>query len=1834
MRHRWLLAIFALYLPALLMGSSQFLSTESDPDAFIQNSVNVINGNYCESATDLVITGPDALILQRFYSTKDVITGFQAGTWRIYPQRFLVIGKDPSGKSCTVGKDRYEWAFAFTGERSGGILPYSGWRNTNGSTKDPLKIDILNHAVGLVNTYAGEINGQTNHQNNQLHCKGETCELSLGDGSKRIYQRVNELPSQLLGEELTPIMAAQVIDPSYFLLKQEVLPSGNQLFFSYDEAHHLIAIEMKNPFGKPLSWIHFSYELAENKSQVYITTSDDKELSYYFVDGHLTQISGSHSIPVTYEYDGNFLVKKILPEGRFVEIAYQEEKVGALKGPHAQSGKAEIAHAFSYSKDYTDVLDAMGVKTRYIYDKRSQLTAIERYDHLGKLYRTEQKFWGKTKSDSGLLLAKTIGDGNGRIYSYRCFQYDKSGNVIEERLYGNLTGRQDVSLQISPDGKLLNLSEEECHVKTFGYSTDGFNLLTKMGDCKGNQTLYTYKPGTNLLIRKLIYDKGNIKKRTFQSYNEDGVCIKIIEDDGSQEEESKIYGWSVTERHIKEIEPKATLPGIGLPEVIQEKALDLKTKKEILIKKLVNTYDAGSNLLSCDTYDANGDYAFTEKRTYTHLGQIASQTDAVGKEVLYTYDGIGNEISRFVPHENRSISKAFDFHNLPIQIVENNSDESITLYNTYDVLGRKIATTDSCGQTTHYEYDVFHRLTKVIHPEVLDENGEAIHPTFHYAYDIFGNVLELTDAKGFITTKSYNLRGDPTRIYYPDGSCELFKYDPEGSLHRSLTREQIITVYEYDYLGRPIYEESSTVGVAGISSFLRSKSYQYNGFRCIYEKEDDQIKRYSFDPAGRLATITQYGGGPSEKSDARLTEYIYDSFGRVQQSKVWFDTGPQDYALECYSYDLAGNIIEKRVEDAANALLLQKYYSYNLQGQCEEEYTFENGIKRTLVKTIYNSQGEPVYYIDSLGQETTIIIDNHYSNTLGQTVLKKTLINPLGIQTEMEFDALGRLYSLSKKDPFGILLSSQKHLYDALGNKALEIHDQVINGKIVGSQKTQWTYGPMGRLEEETQAPGSPLSNKIHYEYNTLGKLVSKNLSGASIQYTYNKDGNLHKIESSNSKKELQISNSYSYDRKGNITSAYSLQGKSVQRTYNSFNQVSKETIKDGISTYTLEYSYDRKGRLKTIVLPDQSKIAYTYDAIFGREVNRMSSQGEILYTHTYDSYDLQGKLISENHIGYVGSHEYTYNLNGQKIASKSDFGSEEYVRDVLGRITEIKGERPEQYIYNDLSQLISEKKHTHAYDSLDNRIQTNNDTLVYNALNQLISHGHTEFSYDLQGNLLRKVLDGEETRFESNILSQLTTIEKADQTALTFSYDPFGRLLVEKHLDVKGKNKRTLSTTRYLYLGYQEIGTLSLTGTIESLKIPGIQGDELSPTSVAFEIKGETYVPFHDIAGNVVHLIDPQNAQILESYEYTAFGQVSIFNAEGEQEDTSLASNPWQFAEKRIDDKSGLILFGLRLYDPAIGRWISQDPARALDGPNPYAYLHNNPSNHHDPFGLATESNSQNKFEEYMYGEVESHCYCEKHRTCKRGGDIGKTAGSHLPKVVHNYTFDKIHKNYYSNHLVIEDYYDDSICYDLDGLPNLPNDLGIGFINGIWNDFKGSKEGAEYVSRLAGGYNVHAVYNATHGMIDLPECLMGLDYIATEPVRQLHKMWNSFFDKSSANAKFLMVCHSQGAIHVRNALLDYPPELRERILVVAIAPAAYIYKETCAKVIHYRAEWWRDIVPRFDRAGAKREKDTIVTLTSDSKASAFDHEFMSPTYQRKIKEHVQNYIKANGKTL
>jgi YD repeat-containing protein len=1124
------------------MHASLLPSTESDPDAFIHHCCNAINGDYCESIIDLMVTGPDALLLQRYYNNKNYLTGDGVGGWRIFPQAFLVLGKDPQSKECKVRGERFEWVYAYTGERSGGILTYSGWKRVDGDTKDPLKLNPLSDCIGMVNTYAAEMNGQTNHLNNRIDCKGNTCELTLGDGTKRLYEKIQSVPSMLLGEELLPTMASKVGAPQYYRLVSEALPSGNIIYISYNEDGHLASVEICNASGNNVhSWLRFTYQFHPKGCRLEITSSDEKTLTYELektqTNGKthfaLKSVQGSHSLPISYNYktSGNhyLLTQKILPEGRFLEIDYDgQARVKALKSPGAQSGKSTLLYGFSYEDTFTDVVNAENIKTRYRYDDRLQLIAVERYDQKGKLYRTDQKYYGQTKNDATLLTARTVADGHGHVLSYRSFKYDSNGNVLEERLYGNLTGKKDISLQVDAKGKLLNPDEEECHVKKFTYSEDGFNLLTSLGDSKGNRTTYHYEDKSNRLCRKLIYEGSSIRKREYRFYNDDAACTKIVEDNGSEETLDHRYAYP-KERHITEFHPKQQLPGVGLPEIIEESALDVSTKKQIPIKKLINTYSLQGDLLSCATYDADGNYAYTVSKTYNHLGQVTSETDPEGKTVSYSYDIIGNQILVSIPHKQKTVETKYDFRNNPVQIIETAGHLRAIQKYSYDALDRKITSTDRFGNTTQYEYDDFGHLTKLIHPTVLDEYAQPIQPTFSYTYDIFGNVLTTIDPKGYTIQKVYNLRGDPSKIYYPDGSFELFKYDAEGSLHRSLTRDRIITVYEYDYLGRVVHEELSIAGEKGVESYFKTRRYSYTAFHPYYEKDDNAITDLKYDPTGRVVEILKYKDGyKSTESEPRKTEIIYDSLGRESKKKIWFDTGETDYSLECVEYDLLGNVVQKRIEDADGNILLLKNFAYDDAGRCIEENT-----EQTLLKTTYDPFGEPILYLDALGNETKVIVD------YGKDLLTKTIVNPLGVQTFIHFDALGRIISTVKKDSKNVLLSSEEIFYDALGNKSAAAHAVIVDGKQIGTQKTRWVYGPMSRLEQLIEAEGSPEEKITTYTYDDLGRLENKHLPGAEnpLHYTYNKQGLVSKLEYVEGKKTL-LSHIFSYDKKGNITSA------------------------------------------------------------------------------------------------------------------------------------------------------------------------------------------------------------------------------------------------------------------------------------------------------------------------------------------------------------------------------------------------------------------------------------------------------------------------------------------------------------------------------------------------------------------------------------------------------------------------------------------------------------------------------------------------------------------------
>jgi RHS repeat-associated protein len=119
-----------------------------------------------------------------------------------------------------------------------------------------------------------------------------------------------------------------------------------------------------------------------------------------------------------------------------------------------------------------------------------------------------------------------------------------------------------------------------------------------------------------------------------------------------------------------------------------------------------------------------------------------------------------------------------------------------------------------------------------------------------------------------------------------------------------------------------------------------------------------------------------------------------------------------------------------------------------------------------------------------------------------------------------------------------------------------------------------------------------------------------------------------------------------------------------------------------------------------------------------------------------------------------------------------------------------------------------------------------------------------------------------------------------------------------------------------------------------------------------------EDYLYMYDANGNVGQLVawatgyggassnEWHADRLVATYEYDAYGKV--LSSSG----TYAAANPFRFSTKWFDDESGLGYWGYRYYSPRLGRWLSRDPARYVDGPHLYVYVHNGPSTSVDSLG------------------------------------------------------------------------------------------------------------------------------------------------------------------------------------------------------------------------------------------------------------------------------------------
>jgi RHS repeat-associated protein len=203
---------------------------------------------------------------------------------------------------------------------------------------------------------------------------------------------------------------------------------------------------------------------------------------------------------------------------------------------------------------------------------------------------------------------------------------------------------------------------------------------------------------------------------------------------------------------------------------------------------------------------------------------------------------------------------------------------------------------------------------------------------------------------------------------------------------------------------------------------------------------------------------------------------------------------------------------------------------------------------------------------------------------------------------------------------------------------------------------------------------------------------------------------------------------------------------------------------------------------------------------------------------------------------------------------------------------------------------------------------------------------------YDANGNTLSDAQGRSFTwDFENRLVQAMVSGQNGGTT--TFKYDPFGRRI---------QKSGPLGTTNYLYDGANLLADLDPSGSVLSRYAQSKSLDE--PLS---ELRsGMTSYYETDGVGSITSLMN-SSATIVDSYTYDAFGNLSA--------STGSITNPFRYTGRESDPETGLYYYRARYYDPATGRFTSEDPIWPAGDLNQFGYAKAGPINWIDPLGLKT---------------------------------------------------------------------------------------------------------------------------------------------------------------------------------------------------------------------------------------------------------------------------------------
>lgn len=231
----------------------------------------------------------------------------------------------------------------------------------------------------------------------------------------------------------------------------------------------------------------------------------------------------------------------------------------------------------------------------------------------------------------------------------------------------------------------------------------------------------------------------------------------------------------------------------------------------------------------------------------------------------------------------------------------------------------------------------------------------------------------------------------------------------------------------------------------------------------------------------------------------------------------------------------------------------------------------------------------------------------------------------------------------------------------------------------------------------------------------------------------------------------------------------------------------------------------------------------------------------------------------------------------------------------------------------------------------------------IYDQQDRLIRFNTTTFNYNPNGEMISK----------TNLIKLDFKKRRPIYETTSMQYDVFGNLV--KHGKVSYKidplNKRLarlidgVTTNMYAYNPEgQMIAELDQSGRLSKYFV---YGSKSHVPDYFIDSNNEKFKIITDHLGSVRYVVNSSTGEVKLKMNHDEFGKVLV--------DTNPNYLPFGFAGGIYDSATGLVRFGVRDYDPSVGRWASKDPI--LFGgkmTNLYGYSFLDPVNFIDPSGLA----------------------------------------------------------------------------------------------------------------------------------------------------------------------------------------------------------------------------------------------------------------------------------------